>query len=342
MIELPPQMRRRFEALIAPINVALSQHGQPPIGPAILERNLPQGRLAPAGAVSANGSCRLLRAANGWVALNLARPEDEEALPALFQAPQDGPAWDFAARGCGRMTTEALVERATLLGLPLAALGEAVGLAASTTDKIGHLALGASRRFRVVDLSSLWAGPLCGHLLARMGCDVVKLESRARPDAARLATPQFYADLNDAKSRQVVDFATHSGRRNLRGALEEADIVIEASRPRALEQLGIDAAALVRSRPGKIWVSLTAHGRQGSAGLRVGFGDDAAVAGGLTAQVGDQPHFLGDAIADPLGGLAATRAVLDAMAGGGGVLIDVRLSGAAAEIAGAAAHRAVA
>lgn len=341
MTELPQPMRHRFEALVAPINQALRAHGRPPVGPSVLERSLPEGWLAPAGSTSANGTCRLLPAANGWVALNLARPEDEELLPALFGTPQVGSAWDFAERGCASMTTQALVERATLLGLPLAALGEAAGAAASTTHRIGRPAVVGPRRLAVVDLSSLWAGPLCGSLLARMGCDVVKLESRARPDAARLSTPQFYAELNGAKSRRVVDFASGGGRQSLRNMLQAADIVIEASRPRALEQLEINAAALVRSRPGKIWVSLTAHGREGSAGLRVGFGDDAAVAGGLVAYHKGQPRFVGDAIADPLGGLAAARAVLAAMAEGGGVLIEARLAGAAAEVAGGA-QRAVA
>ncbi len=63
---------------------------------------------------------------------------------------------------------------------------------------------------------------------------------------------------------------------------------------------------------------------------RVAFGDDAAVAGGL---VGPGVVFIGDAIADPLTGLAATKAVLDALGRGGGETIEIALAEVAADYA---------
>src|SRR5207253_494271 len=83
----------------------------------------------------------------------------------------------------------------------------------------------------------------------------------------------------------------------------------EASRPRALEALGIDAAALVRSGP-QVWVSITAYGREGDGRNRVGFGDDVAAAGGAIVE-DDGPCFCADALADPLAGMFAAAAVLD-------------------------------
>ena len=80
-----------------------------------------------------------------------------------------------------------------------------------------------------------------------------------------------------------------------------ADIVIEASRPRALARFGLDADAAAAD--GTTWVSITAYGR---AADRVGFGDDVAAGSGLVAvDAGGHPLFCGDAIADPLTGLTA-------------------------------------
>jgi crotonobetainyl-CoA:carnitine CoA-transferase CaiB-like acyl-CoA transferase len=87
-------------------------------------------------------------------------------------------------------------------------------------------------------------------------------------------------------------------------------MVIEAARPRALLQLGIDAAHIVRTTPGLTWLTLTGHGAVGDASNAVGFGDDGGVAGGLSAALQDasgHSGFVGDAIADPLTGIYAAN-----------------------------------
>jgi crotonobetainyl-CoA:carnitine CoA-transferase CaiB-like acyl-CoA transferase len=186
----------------------------------------------------------------------------------------------------------------------------------------------------VLDLSAMWAGPLCTQLLSLAGAHVVKLESTRRPDGARAARGGFFDLLNAGKRCAALDFASPEGRGRLRALLERADVVVEASRPRALEQLGIDAHALVRARPGLTWVSLTGYGRTGAAASRVAFGDDAAAAAGLCAATGspDAPLFCGDAVADPLGGVYAAVAALASFRVGGGHLIDVSLSGVVAHL----------
>jgi crotonobetainyl-CoA:carnitine CoA-transferase CaiB-like acyl-CoA transferase len=184
----------------------------------------------------------------------------------------------------------------------------------------------------VVDLSSLWAGPLCARLLADAGARVVKVESVARPDGARSGPAAFYDRLHAGHRSVAVDFATAAGREALRRLVAAADVVIEASRPRALAQLGVDAAAAVRGGV-RVWVSITGYGR-GHDG--VAFGDDAAVAGGLVAWAPDgRPRFAGDAVADPLTGLAAAGATRSALRSGGGWLLDVSMSHVAAEVAAA-------
>nr|WP_249420488.1 CoA transferase [Rhabdothermincola salaria] len=187
---------------------------------------------------------------------------------------------------------------------------------------------------RVVDLSSLWAGPLCGRLLAALGMEVVKVESTTRPDGARRGSPAFFDHLNGDKRHLALPLASTEGRRALADLLTAADVVIEGSRPRALEQMGIEPAAVVAGGPGRVWVSITAYGRTGPWRNRVGFGDDAAAAGGLVRRDADGvPTFVGDAVADPLAGLVAAAAAASSWAAGGGAVVDVALR----EVARAAA-----
>ena len=109
--------------------------------------------------------------------------------------------------------------------------------------------------------------------------------------------------------------------------------MIEGSRPRALEQMGVDAAALVRAGP-KVWLSITGHGRADPHANRVGFGDDAAAAGGLVGWIGDDPRFIADAVADPLSGVTAAAAVVQLLEAPGRWMADVALSRVAASAAG--------
>jgi crotonobetainyl-CoA:carnitine CoA-transferase CaiB-like acyl-CoA transferase len=190
---------------------------------------------------------------------------------------------------------------------------------------------------RVVDLSSLWAGPLTARVLSDAGAAVTKVESVTRPDGAR-ETPGFYRYLHPAEqSNVVVDLSTALGRAQLHELIEAADVVIEASRPRALEQLG-SGPDQVQPKSGRVWLSITGYGRRGPGADWIAFGDDAAVAGGLTATTNaGEPVFCGDAVADPVTGLFGAAAVLRSLAAGGGHLIDLALAGAAAAVARAGA-----
>jgi hypothetical protein len=295
------------------------------------------------GQTSCGGASRLLRTADGWLALSLARATDIELVPAWLELP--GPAadhWAAIADVAVRRPTGHLVERGAMLGLPVAGLpGDARDSRAATSESpvvshhIGEQPAPASLDgVMVVDLGSLWAGPLCGSLLADAGAAVVKLESASRPDGAREGPAAFFDLLNAGKRSVAIDLTTPSGRSHLRELMGAADVVIEASRPRALEQLGIDAAQLVRDGGPAVWVSITAHGRSPEQRERVGFGDDAAVGGGLVAWDDDIPFFCADAIADPATGLVAAAAALDCLAHGGRWLLDVAMSAVARHLAG--------
>jgi hypothetical protein len=307
-------------------------------GPALLGERAAVAGLQRQGATSCGGTTRLLRAADGWVAVCLARRTDLELLPAWLGLPPVGDAadpWPSVTTALASRSAALVVGAAIELGLAAARLGEtAVGpplLAERRGDRPPPPTI---HGLRVVDLSALWAGPLCGQLLALAGMDVVKVESAERPDGGRAGLPTFFDLLNGPKSSVCLPFRQREGVEALRRLVASADVVIEASRPRALVQLGVDAAALQRTGRPQVWVSLTGHGARDEAARRVGFGDDAAVAGGLVAHDRDGPVFLADAIADPSTGLLAAVAVLDRLRPGGIWHLDVALTRTAAWMAG--------
>jgi crotonobetainyl-CoA:carnitine CoA-transferase CaiB-like acyl-CoA transferase len=131
--------------------------------------------------------------------------------------------------------------------------------------------------------------------------------------------------MNSAKLSYAIDFRDD----DLRPLLEAADVVIEASRPAALIRRGLGPEQ-IPGRDGRIWLRVTGYGTSGERADRVAFGDDAAVAGGL---VGEGVEFIGDAIADPLTGLAAAEAVLDSLRRGGGEIVEIALAEVAADYA---------
>jgi hypothetical protein len=184
----------------------------------------------------------------------------------------------------------------------------------------------------IADLSTMWAGPLCAHLLGLAGADVIKVESPARPDGARSGDRRFFDWLHAGHRSLAIDFHAESGRAALAALLGVADIVIESSRPRALANLGL-APSAIGHRDGQVWLSITGYGR-GQPDL-VAFGDDAAVAGGLVGWDGGEPVFCADAVADPLTGVCGALAVADSMTAGGGHLIDLSMRATAAAFAAA-------
>jgi hypothetical protein len=265
----------------------------------------------------------VLRAADGWLGVNLPRQSDVDLIPAWLE--QSGLAFDKAVL---ERPVRALVERGRMLGLPVAQLSTPDPAERNPFRLTGHPRPGERRHEAlVVDLSSLWAGPLCGHLLALLGARVIKVESVHRPDGARRGPPGFYDLLHAGQESVALDFRSPAGRAALAGLLAVADVVIEASRPRALRQLGVDAEDVLADARDKVWVSITGYGRTGPWSNAVGFGDDTAMAAGLLAfdPVTGTPAPCGDAIADPVTGVNAALVVLACLRAGGTWLADLAL-----------------
>jgi len=250
-------------------------------------------------------------------------------------------AWEALEAAARRHSAEALAAGAQLLGVPAAALPR--DPPDRRTDpwppwRVSRIAAPSpAARLAgavVADLSSMWAGPLCARLLGLAGADVIKVETPDRPDGARAGDREFFGWLHAGHRSLLADFTTEAGRATLARLLSAADVVIEASRPRALANLGL-APESIPHRDGQVWLSITGYGR--ATPERVAFGDDAAVAGGLVgwAAVGTDPVFCADAIADPLTGICGALAVATSVAAGGGQLIDLAMRSVAASFAAA-------
>lgn len=270
-----------------------------------------RGRVAP------GGSCRLLPTADGWAAVSYPRPDDLLLLGALAETDLHADPWPAIAAWLRGHRGEQLAGRAELLGVPgtpVLLRGQPTGFARHSPRSVTGLL--------VVDFSALWAGPLCAHILGLAGARVVKVETPTRPDGARRGNHEFYHLLHAGHRSVVLDPTTRAGRAAMSALVASADIVIEGSRPRALEGFGLDASTAVAN--GTTWISITAAGRSSH---RVGFGDDVAAGAGLVAlDAGGAPVFCGDAIADPLTGLTAAALALTAPSNGSGVLWDVAMA----------------
>lgn len=329
------------------------------------------------GRVSAGGAARLLRCADGWLCLNLAREDDLALLPAWLEleiaaelvepgAPNVASSrlWKFLGAELASRSGGELEMRGRLMGLAVALApgdseceqeGEWCRVQVLASDHVDVTAvpstaaaqLPANDRPLVIDLSSLWAGPLASHLLGLAGARVIKVEDRRRPDGARRGPAAFFNLLHGKSESLALDFSDPEELDLLRQFLQIADIVIEASRPRALRQLGIDAAEMLHGNPGLCWLSITGYGREGESADWVAFGDDAAIAAGLcvwerkgqpTTSLyptrDSRPMFCADAVADPLTGIFAALAALDTYQQGGGALLDISLVGVAGFAAG--------
>lgn len=286
--------------------------------------------LTRGGQTAPGGACQLLPAADGWIAVNLPRADDWSAVDAWL-GKEGARGWDAVASGVRALPTQELIETGRLIGLAVAEHQPEDARTWHRRKRHGAAVAAREPQVRpfVLDLSSLWAGPLCASVLAALGARVIKVESKTRPDGARGGSPLFYDLLNWQKQSVALDFASPDGIVALRALIGQADIVIESARPRALAQLGVLAEACVAAKPGLTWVSITGHGRAPPQDGWIGFGDDTAVAAGLSWRMQHAhgaPMFCGDAIADPLTGLHAALAAWASWRDGGGEIVSLSLA----------------
>ena len=161
--------------------------------------------------------------------------------------------------------------------------------------------------FRVVDLGSAWAGPMAGQLLADMGAEVIKVESRARMDGMRLGRPMVGEDLsggdrglwpelqpvfhglNRNKLSVTLNLRTEEGRAILRRLAAVSDVVLANFSPGVLERLGMDYASLVEEKPDIIVAAMPAFGDTGPLRDMVAYAPIIQAMSGMMSLVGYPP-----------------------------------------------------
>jgi crotonobetainyl-CoA:carnitine CoA-transferase CaiB-like acyl-CoA transferase len=131
---------------------------------------------------------------------------------------------------------------------------------------------------RVLELTRVIAGPVCGRTLAAHGADVLLLTSPSLP-----SIPTLVADTGRGKRSAELDLRAPGGVERLRALLQDADVFLQGYRPGGLAGLGFAPADVARLRPGIVCVSLSAYGTAGPWGGRRGFDSLVQTATGFNA-----------------------------------------------------------
>ncbi len=119
---------------------------------------------------------------------------------------------------------------------------------------------------RVLDVTRVVAGPVCGRTLAAHGADVLRIASPKLPFFAWLVI-----DTGRGKRSAHVDLETSEGRESLTRLLAGADVLVQGYRPGGLTARGFSPADAARIRPGIVYVSLCAYSHVGPWASRRGF-----------------------------------------------------------------------
>ncbi|HQV57931.1 MAG TPA: CoA transferase [Ilumatobacteraceae bacterium] len=189
---------------------------------------------------------------------------------------------------------------------------------------------------RVVDLSTVIAGPNCARYLADFGATCIKVERPGGGDSLRdmaWRDPQdgtglWWKQVNRNKHTIALDLKQASDLDVLRDLLAEADVLVENFRPGTLERLGLDPATLIEVNRRLVITRVSGFGQTGPYAARPGFATIAESMSGLAAISGDPdgpPLLPPIALTDEVTGLAAAFATLVAVHSGVGQVVDVSL-----------------
>jgi len=189
---------------------------------------------------------------------------------------------------------------------------------------------------RVVDASTVLAGPSCARYLADFGADVIKVERPGTRDGTRdmfRRDPRdgvtfFWKLLGRGKRSIVLDLKSDEGREVMLDLCASADVLVENFRPGTLERLGLGPDVLHARNPDLVITRVTGFGQDGPYAGRAGFATLAEAMSGFAALTGEPdgaPLLPPIALTDEVTGLTAAFATMVALHSGVGQVVDVNL-----------------
>lgn len=139
---------------------------------------------------------------------------------------------------------------------------------------------------RVLEIGTGVAAPEAARILADWGAEVIKVETRSRPDFQRMVmggemNPAF-ATVARNKLGVAIDLGSEAGRRVLLDLLPSIDVVIENNATGVIDRLGVGWDVLRAANPRLVLVSSQLYGDRGPWARRKGYGPSARAVGGLT------------------------------------------------------------
>ena len=176
---------------------------------------------------------------------------------------------------------------------------------------------------RVLDLSRVFAGPLCGQVLADFGADVIKVEHPGRGDDTRdwgmrigKTETTYYNSMNRNKRSITVDLQTPEGVKIIRDLLPQCDVVVQNFKTGGAEKLGLGYEQLKAIKPDLIYCSVAGYDSSGPEAKRPGY--DLVIQGeaglmALNGEASQPPLKFGVAAVDMMTGMYAAQAVLAAL-----------------------------
>lgn len=171
---------------------------------------------------------------------------------------------------------------------------------------------------KIVDLSTVIAGPFATQMLAEMGAEVIKVESpagdimRAPGPARSPGMGHAFLNCNRGKSSVVLDLKSTEARAELDVLLRDADVLVMNMRPAAAERLGLGYAQLREANPGLIHCSIVGFGQDGPYRDRPAYDDIVQAASGWAAlqqRASGEPLYAPTIVADKTTSLHAVAAI---------------------------------
>jgi crotonobetainyl-CoA:carnitine CoA-transferase CaiB-like acyl-CoA transferase len=227
-----------------------------------------------------------------WVRLHTNFPHHRDGILAMLGVPYDRDRVATALKGWTGQDYEDEVAKRDLVGTMMRSpeewtahpQGQAIaGLPLIEIVKIGDAPARplppGSRPLsgvRVLDLTRVLAGPVCGRTLAAHGADVLRVTGAHLP-----GIPGIDIDTGRGKLSAHIDLRGDGGKATLAGLLESADIFVQGYRPGGIAERGFSPERAARTRPGIVYVSLSAWGHVGPWAARRGFDSLVQTASGI-------------------------------------------------------------